>query len=330
MKNLSILLVSPVSTDSPKGNQVTTERWHHHLTNLGHEVTITQSYSGQNVDGMIALHARKSAPAIKAFDEMRGDEFLIVGLGGTDIYRDYPDSAEAVESIERADRLVVLQPRAIEELPVDLQEKGRTIYQSVLNPPVHTMRPNPDQPNTFQILSVAHIRPVKDPIRLPLALKEIPDDTGIRGFHLGAILDESCGEEFLEIADNQPNFDYMGELSREKTLQMIRGADALVISSRLEGGANVVSEAIVLDTPVLASDIPGNRGMLGEDYSGYFPVGDDDTLRKLILRIHDDNDFYSELTHSITKRQTEFQPDLEQKRWKHLLEELHTDSLRSR
>ena len=26
--------------------------------------------------------------------------------------------------------------------------------------------------------------------------------------------------------------------------------------------------------PVLASDISGNRGMLGEDYAGYFPAGD--------------------------------------------------------
>ena len=52
----------------------------------------------------------------------------------------------------------------------------------------------------------------------------------------------------------------------------------------MEGGANVVSEALAAGVPVLASKISGNIGMLGEDYEGYYPVENEHALSALMTR----------------------------------------------
>ena len=52
----------------------------------------------------------------------------------------------------------------------------------------------------------------------------------------------------------------------------------------MEGGANVVSEAIAVGVPVVGVAHPGSVGLLGEDYPGYFPVGDTEGLAALLRR----------------------------------------------
>ena len=54
------------------------------------------------------------------------------------------------------------------------------------------------------------------------------------------------------------------------TRQAIKRAHLLIVPSRMEGGANVVVEAVTAGTAVIASRISGNVGMLGDDYPGYF------------------------------------------------------------
>jgi glycosyltransferase involved in cell wall biosynthesis len=69
----------------------------------------------------------------------------------------------------------------------------------------------------------------------------------------------------------------------------------MVISSRMEGGANVVTEALAARVPVIASRIPGNVGMLGRGYAGYYPLGDERALARLLRRAESDAKFYSRL-----------------------------------
>ena len=70
---------------------------------------------------MLALHARRSHPSIKA---LPAEKPLVVALTGTDVYRDIHESAEARESLELAHRLIVLQPKAAEELPARAAQEG--------------------------------------------------------------------------------------------------------------------------------------------------------------------------------------------------------------
>jgi glycosyltransferase involved in cell wall biosynthesis len=56
----------------------------------------------------------------------------------------------------------------------------------------------------------------------------------------------------------------------------------------MEGGAHVVIEAIRSGTPVLASRIDGNLGLLGDDYPGCSTWGDDAALAALLEQARDD------------------------------------------
>jgi glycosyltransferase involved in cell wall biosynthesis len=69
----------------------------------------------------------------------------------------------------------------------------------------------------------------------------------------------------------------------------------MVISSRMEGGANVVTEALAAGVPIIASRISGNIGMLGKDYAGYFPFGDERALARVLWRAESDPEFYARL-----------------------------------
>ncbi len=96
----------------------------------------------------------------------------------------------------------------------------------------------------------------------------------------------------------------------------------MVLSSRLEGGANVISEAITDDTPVLASKIPGSIGLLGEDYPGYFSVGDTMQLARFLRRAETDEDYYAHLQRACRRLQPLVKPHRERQAWRQLLAEL--------
>lgn len=103
---------------------------------------------------------------------------------------------------------------------------------------------------------------------------------------------------------------------------MIAKSRLMVLSSRMEGGANVISEALVEGVPVLASRIPGSVGLLGQDYAGYFPVGDTAALAELLRRAETEPVFYGHLRAACTKRARLFEPGRELSAWRQVLREL--------
>ena len=76
----------------------------------------------------------------------------------------------------------------------------------------------------------------------------------------------------------------------------------------MEGGANVLIEAVTSGVPVLGSDIAGNRGMLGADYPGWFPVGDAARLAELISTAMHDPDYYASLSRRCAEQVSLFSP----------------------
>ena len=90
------------------------------------------------------------------------------------------------------------------------------------------------------------------------------------------------------------------------------GSRVMVISSIMEGGANVVSEACRTGLPVLASDIPGNRGLLGEQYPGLYHVRDETALAQLLTRAENDADWLASLAAITGGLAEDFTPRREQ------------------
>ena len=82
----------------------------------------------------------------------------------------------------------------------------------------------------------------------------------------------------------------------------------------------MVSEAIVAGVPVLSTDIPGSRGLLGDDYPGYYRVGDAEGLASLLLRAESDSGYLEELEEHCVRLRPRFAPEGERAAWRELLD----------
>lgn len=315
---MNVHIVTPAPPRTRKGNRVTALRWARLLRGLGAAVTVDTEYRGEPADLLVALHARRSFPAAARFRRERPAGRLVVALTGTDLYGDLPGSAEVRHSLELADRLVVLQPLGVSALPPWAREKARPILQSARPPG----RPIDPPPGVFGTALVAHLREVKDPFLAARALRLLPPSSRVELWHLGAAIDPgSAAAAHAEMAENR-RYHWLGERTRQETLRRVAGARLLVLTSRLEGGANAVSEAIACGTPVLSTRIDGSLGMLGPGYPGYFPVGDAPALARLLERTESDAAFRDSLRSGVERVRPLYAPEQERAGWAGLLAEM--------
>lgn len=135
-------------------------------------------------------------------------------------------------------------------------------------------------------------------------------------------MEDGMSQTALREQEQHARYRWMGSLTRARARKLIASSRLLVLSSILEGGANVISEAIVDRTPVLASRIDGSIGLLGPDYPGYFEVGDTDGLARLLIRAETDRTFYRTLRQACASRAALFHPSRERAAWRSLLEEV--------
>jgi putative glycosyltransferase (TIGR04348 family) len=285
---------------------------------LGHHVAITIEYGGEDCDLLIALHAFKSHSSIRRFRDARPSDPLILGLTGTDLYGDIHTRPEAVESLGLATRLVLLQPLGRAMLPSAVQDKARVIYQSVQALP----STEPGRTDVFEVCVMGHLRPVKDPLRTALAAQLLPAASRIAVIHIGGALSEELAEQARAEQSQNRRYHWLGELSQSEALRVLSRCRLLSLTSESEGGANAISEAVVVGTPVISSRIDGSIGLLGEDYPGYFPVGDTQALAGLLWRAETDTAFYNTLHDRCAQLRPLFDPVREKQSWEDLLREL--------
>jgi len=311
---LRIFIVTPASPETT-GNSITADRWGSLLRRMGHDVSLSSEWYGNDCDTLIALHAARSHSSIERFRNTFTSKPLIVALTGTDIYRDIRTGTDARRSLMIASHIVALQPAALLELDESLRAKARVIYQSAVPP---SKREAPAD-HYFDVCVLSHLRNVKDPLRAALAARELPATSRIRVIHAGRAL-ETQWKEAAEV-EQQANLRYLwiGEQSHEAALQLLARSRLFVLSSMMEGGANSIAEAVVCGVPVLCSDVPGNTGMLGDDYRGYFRLYDTVGLRDLLIRVETDTVFLESLQEWIKKLQPRFSPEAEMNEWNRLL-----------
>jgi putative glycosyltransferase (TIGR04348 family) len=313
-----IQLVTPAPPKSLKGNRITAVRWARLLRELGHRVKIHQTYRGDDCDVLIALHARRSHRSIVRFARERPERPLIVAMTGTDLYHDIHHSASARRSLDLATQLVVLQSHGVEELPAAVRAKTRVIFQSV--EPLRR-RPLPLK-SMFEVCVLGHLRPVKDPFRAAAAARLLPPESRIRVTHVGRALSESMRRQALHTEADNPRYRWLGELSRGKALRILARSRLLVLTSKMEGGANVVGEALAVGVPVVSSRIGGTIGILGTGYPGYFAVGDTEALAELLARAEREPDFLDDLRRRCAAKASLFEPARERESWRKLLREV--------
>lgn len=302
-------------------------RWAKILRRLGNRVSILQTYDEKQYDLLIALHARKSHRAVINYRRQNPEGPIIVALTGTDVYRDIRTSHSARKSLDVATRIVVLQPKAIEELRPGWRNKTRVIYQSVEDSPPNKGRANKSETSersngTFDVCVIGHLRAVKDPFRTAMAARSLPHSSKIRVLQVGGAMTAAMANRASKEMCTNKRYRWVGEQPRPRVRRILRNSSLCVLSSRIEGGANVLSEAIKASVPIIASHIDGNVGILGTDYPGYFDVGDTGQLARLLIRAETSPAFLGELRWWINRRAPLVDPAGEEEAWSDLIDEL--------
>ena len=337
---MNIGIVTPAPPRSRYGNRVTALRWARILRKSGHLVSVKQAFGGERFGLLIALHAHRSCDSITRFHRDHPDTPIIVALTGTDLYGDLERGPSVLESLELATRIVALQPKALDGLPPRLREKTRVIYQSVAattntapdarvcadSQPTSSMRRarslSSGEGSTFDVCVIGHLRPVKDPFRAAIAARRLPASSRIRVIHVGGAMTEQAAVWASAEMKTNARYRWLGEQPAWRVRRILERSCVFVLSSRMEGGANALGEAIVAGTPVLASRISGSVGILGEEYAGYFEVGNTSELARLMSRAETDKKFFAELKRHCGRLVSLFDPAMEEAAWATLLEEL--------
>jgi putative glycosyltransferase (TIGR04348 family) len=317
MRPARVLLVSPALASANNGNWHTAARWQRFLSGMA-RVDIAMAWDDQPVDALIALHARRSAASIMRYAEAHPDRPLAVVLTGTDLYRDIADGdTQALASLARATHLVVLQGEALRRLAPAAQAKARVIVQSA----ARVVRRD-KATGTCCLVAVGHLRDVKDPATLMAAARALPADSPVRIVHIGQPLDAELAQAAERTMAGNVHYRWLGGLPAPAARRWIARSRGLVHMSRMEGGANVVIEAVRSDVPVLASRIDGNVGLLGRDYEGYFEPGDAAGLAVLMQRYANDAAFARRLQAQCAALAPRYAPHVEAQNVRGLLADM--------
>ncbi|MDP2370443.1 selenoneine biosynthesis selenosugar synthase SenB [Rhodoferax sp.] len=314
------MIVSPALAAANNGNWQTAWRWSRMLR-PDFNTVIAKQWAGEDVDVLLALHARRSAQSVAAWARAKGSKGLAVVLTGTDLYRDIHSDASAQQSLELAGRLVVLHELAPTALPARLRAKTTVLFQSA--PPRRALTKTSRH---LRALMVGHLRDEKDPLTYVRAARRLGCAADIYLDHIGDALDDALGQACAAASVELPHYRWLGGLPHAVTRARIQRAHVLVHASKMEGGAHVILEAVQSGTPVLASRIDGNVGMLGAGYAGYFALGDDVALSALLQRCRDDCDFLPRLRQQCLARSAQFDPGRERSLLLQLVSALTADA----
>ena len=330
----TVVIVSPALADANNGNWQTARRWQRLLqspSSSTYQARIVSHWPdgprAVHDDCMLALHARRSALAIAAWAQSHSQgttrgvggpaQGLAVILTGTDLYRDIHTDASAQASLQWAQRLVLLQDMGMQSMPQALRSRATVIFQSA---PARVALPKPVR--FLKALMVGHLREEKSPTTLFAAAGLTDDDDGIRIDHIGAGLDAALAAQAQVTALAYPHYRWLGGLPHGLTRRHMQRAHVLVHASRMEGGAHVVMEAVRCGTPVLASRVEGNVGMLGADYAGYFDWDNAGQLVALLRRCRTDAIFYAGLQAQCAARAPMFTAEVEARHLHQLVADL--------
>lgn len=292
------------------GNSVTALRYAALLRSSGYRTRVVASSDDvPNADLLIALHAHRSARLVAAYRARFPERPIVVVLSGTDVYARRRWSGASLASLGAADAIITLQPQAIVRLPTALRARALAVVQSSPSSPSERAK---RAGSGVRFCVLGHLRREKDPLRAAFALRYVRDNT-IRVVQAGGILDPRYALRISRLEARDARYRYVGERSHGRALRLLIQSDALILSSRSEGGANVASEAIANGIPVLASRIDGNVGIFGRDYAGYYPVGSSVKLAQLMDRFTTDAAFARRLRRQIRRLQPAVAPERERR-----------------
>lgn len=304
-----VVIVTPYGRAANNGNWHTAARWARFLASDCAVEAVTRWTRSDDADVLVALHARRSAESIEAFAQEHPGRRLVVVLTGTDLYRDIATDAGARRSLDLATQLVVLNGIGHERLPGKLRPKTVYVPQSA-----RALSPGRKAQRFFDVAIVGHLRDEKNPRLVWSVAAQLPPDARIRLWHAGAARQPGLASQARRVMRAHRHYRWLGDLPRADARQLMRRCHVLLHPSHMEGGAQAVIEAVTSHTPVLASRIDGNVGLLGRDYPAYFDDDNAVQATALLLSAAAESRLLARWTRAASKAARQFDPALEARR----------------
>ena len=290
--SLPVLFYSPMPLLSGKGNAVSALRIAGLLDAAGVSARAVDAWNGEDATALVVLNSWRSAGLALDFRKRFPGRPLIAVLTGTDIFPHYPAHPDVDTALTAVDAIVAWHDASMEQIPERFRTKTHVIRKSAPDAP----GPLPPAPEgECRVLLAGHLREVKDPFRAVEAACALPDSSPVTIIHAGEALSPEMAAEARAWMDRCPRYHWLGGISRERMWEELARARWTLNTSWAEGGANAVIESLCCGRPVMASRIPGNTGLLGNDWPALYPPGDTASLTNLLLRCGD-GEYHAELT----------------------------------
>ena len=174
----------------------------------------------------MALHAVKNYDAALAFGADNPGAPIVVALTGTDLY----GPRSFLPALRLSARIIVLQERGLQKVPRSMRERARAIYQSAR--PLQTA---PAKLSTrFQIAVIGNLRPVKDPFRAAMAVRDVPADSRLAIRHAGRALSPEMEERARAEMRRNERYRWVGEIPRHRARRLLASSHLVAITSKAE------------------------------------------------------------------------------------------------
>ncbi|MGH7151505.1 MAG: glycosyltransferase family 4 protein [Planctomycetota bacterium] len=279
---MRVLLVSPVPLGLASGNAVSVARLAEGLRARGHvvEVLVPPDEGGaaaladacrsHHPDLVHLYHAWRTGRLARAIP---AGTPIVLGIGGTDVYRDLEDPQHAREVEEALRRArAILAPtqdarsrilRHVPDAPVHVVPKGVSLPEGEF-PFRASVGLAPDEPVLFL---PAAVRRLKGNLLAARGLARLRGEVPrVLGVFAGPVLEPDYGEEFR--AALGPRDLHVETIPRARMASAYRAAEVVLNASTQEGLSNAVLEAMGLGRALLVSDIPANRTLVVEGETG--------------------------------------------------------------
>ena len=321
---MKLLIYVPLPRGTTRGNWITGTRWAAILRELGHTVKLVapsefDAHSAADYDVLIALHARRSHSAVHALRAISQHSAVVVALTGTDLQSDLCSETDrstmVLQSLEIADRIILLEPEGLKLLPHTLHSKCHVILQSSKT----IAKTTPPDERIFQVTILAHLRDVKDPFLIAKAADLLPKESKLKILHLGSATSEKWELLAQEWTNRSPRYNWIGAVPHLRAQEILAGSRLTVLTSHQEGAPSVFSEAAVCGVPVLSTRICAAIGIFGRDYPGLYDVGNEHQLAELLWAAESNELFYQQLLQRTVSLKNKFSPELESQAWKSLI-----------
>ena len=225
----------------------------------------------------------------------------------------HDQGARTVEGVEawawryalpRVSACIVSSGEAADELSAaNVMDESVHFVPNGFNPKLFYPGPErPAAPDPFRILVVSRLTAEKDPLTAARAVASIGPGPRVELSIAGTgPLDTAVADV---IAASSARLNLHGHVPQRELAEHYRDADVFVLTSLHEGSNQSVLEAMACGLPVVAADVPGLRDAV-RDTGVLVPVGDDASLRDVLVRLHSDPEWRLSLRNaSLTRAKT--------------------------